>query len=97
MKRFKIYWFFRKLYDKYLRRKDESLIPEGMYCHRETRNDACPYWDYNPYKHEQDNGYCSYLAEGDWEYKGLSLLWDQCKECGINDNIDEEDLNENLG
>lgn len=23
----------------------------------------------------------------------VSLLWDQCKMCGINDDIDEEDLN----
>jgi hypothetical protein len=96
MKRFKIYWFFRKLYDKYLRKKDESLIPDGMYCHGQLVqdpdnpmikfcSDCCPYWSKNPYAQEQEDGYCSYLAEGDWEPTGTMLLWNQCKECGINE------------
>lgn len=101
MKRFKFYWFFRKLYDKYFKKIDKSLIPSGMYCHRKTiqdpnnsmvrlRPNRCPYWDTNPYTNDQDFGYCSLLAEGDWECKGLSL-WDQCKEyCGIND-FEEDD------
>ena len=39
---------------------------------------------------EQENGYCSYLERGDWEADHLSLLWDQCKECGI--NMDDENI-----
>lgn len=33
---------------------------------------------------EQENGYCSYLQKGDWDLS-LGLLWDQVKECGINE------------
>jgi hypothetical protein len=33
------------------------------------------------------DGYCKYLERGDWELEaGHSLLWDQCKACGIKDN-----------
>jgi hypothetical protein len=91
MKRFKLYWFFRKLYDKYLRKKDESLIPEGVYCHTHREQGLyCPYWDTNPYAPKQEFGYCSYLAEGDWESDKLSLLWDACKECGIREGLEDE-------
>jgi hypothetical protein len=86
MKRFKLYWFFRKLYDRYLRKKDESLIPKGVYCHTHGfRGLSCPYLDTNPYAHDQDFGYCSFLAMGDWESDKLGLLWDACKECNINE------------
>ncbi|MCK9441803.1 MAG: hypothetical protein M0Q13_10340 [Methanothrix sp.] len=58
----------------------------------------CPYLSLNPNKPNQMNGYCSFLEYGDWDSEisenipegfplsALSLLWDQCKECGINDN-----------
>ena len=29
-------------------------------------------------------GYCHYLKTGDWFDDGTLLLWDMCKECGIN-------------
>ena len=60
----------------------------------------CPYWSLNPDKPNQMNGYCSFLERGDWDVEipadipenfplsALSLLWDKCKECNIND--DEE-------
>lgn len=38
-------------------------------------------------KDHQENGYCAYLKEGDWEDKGTSLLWDKCKECGVKDSL----------
>lgn len=87
--------------------KDVSLIPSGPYCYDDR---TCPYWDSNPSKHEQENGYCHYIEKGDWELNGEmvlinqktgekmtpseigipgGLLFDQCKECGINDGIDE--------
>lgn len=87
MKRFKLYWFFRKIYDKFLRYKNKSLIPNGCYCYEGKMR--CPYWDNNPIAPNQENGYCSYLAMGDWECLYLSLLWDQCKECMINDEEEE--------
>lgn len=68
-------------------------IPFGEYCYEildvdlkgsvpriKTRN--CPFWSKNITKPEQENGYCSYLDQGDWE--GFGLLWDQVKECSIN-------------
>ena len=80
--------------------KDTSKIPNGIYCytwfnsnddngyfaHRNT----CPYWSMKSDQPEQENGYCSYLERGDWEADHLSLLWDQCKECGI--NMDDENI-----
>ncbi len=66
--------------------KNTEVIPEGLYCYSiigdETKR--CPYWDKNPDKPSQENGYCHFLGEGDWDCEGLSLLWDQCKECGEN-------------
>ena len=68
-----------------------SVIPPGPYCY--GRNDQgdrvlCPYWSSVPTAPEQEDGYCALLGRGDWEVKGLSLLWDQVKECGI--NLDNE-------
>lgn len=80
--------------------KDESVIPKGMYCYEGFRFDPetqklkvinlCPYWSRREDKPAQMNGYCSFLEAGDWEDEGLSLLWDQCKECGINEGEEAE-------
>lgn len=63
----------------------KQLIPEGNYCY--TRVDGkfkiCPFWDSFPQFPSQDNGYCHYMNKGDWQDKGIGLLWDQCKECGV--------------
>jgi hypothetical protein len=86
----------------------KRLIPKGYFC------DECPFHFIDKSKPIQENGYCSYLKKGDWDfnlehaeddvevttrhkdgtytsciekYKNLpstSLLWDDCKECGIN-------------
>lgn len=71
--------------------KSKEVIPEGLYCYErisENKIKLCPHWRINKDKPEQMNGYCSFLKKGDWEMGALSLLWDQCKECGI--NIGEE-------
>jgi len=64
-------------------KKDTSVIPEGMYCytHENGKQKNCPYWSRNKKYDKYCNGYCSYLEMGDWNYG--TLLWDQCKECGI--------------
>ena len=65
--------------------KDIKLIPKGVYCYTQ-KNDklyVCPYWSINKRRPYQDNGYCSFLKQGDWMV-GFGLLWDQIKECGIN-------------
>lgn len=73
----------RGKYAERCRKKDTSIIPIGMYCY--DKNGKCPYWDINKDKPSQENGYCHFLGEGDWESEHLSLLWDQCKECGENE------------
>lgn len=70
--------------------KNTDVIPKGFYCYSivDGEHDTCPYWDTSEDHRPQDNGYCHFLGEGDWDVEGLSLLWDQCKECG--ENLGEE-------
>jgi hypothetical protein len=67
----------------------EELIPEGMYCYNE--NGRCPFWWKDIDKPEQENGYCLYMKKGDQDLGG-GLLWDQCKECGVNESWELFDL-----
>lgn len=62
-------------------------IPKGSYCYdyRDGKEFRCPHWSKDTSKPEQENGYCSYLGMGDWDLGG-GLLWDQVKECGINED-----------
>ena len=40
----------------------------------------------------QSCGYCYYLGKGDFSFsKPTSILWDGCKECGMYEEISEED------
>ena len=40
---------------------------------------------------EQSSGYCYYLGKGDYSFISPTLLlWDGCKECGINEDLEEE-------
>jgi hypothetical protein len=78
--------------------KGESVIPKGCYCYSNIRmtkgktkeglpilkTDNCPYWDSNSEASAQMYGYCWFLGKGDWEEDGTFLLFDQCKECGVN-------------
>ena len=80
-----------------------EAIPTGSYCYRRgptyTNKDGhtipsvipCPFWAADPNKPDQQYGYCAHLKAGDWEEDGTLLLWDQCKECGVNDP-DPDDL-----
>jgi hypothetical protein len=88
--------FWCRYYDKSKKEQIESLIPKGLYCYNpleypnkqngyKFKIKRCPYWSINDKQHSQDNGFCSYLNKGDWEENGTSLLWDQVKECGINE------------
>ena len=67
---------------------DESKIPNGMYCYDD--NGICPYWSLREDKPYQDNGYCAFMKEGDWDIDGVGLLWDQVKECGVNEDWDND-------
>jgi hypothetical protein len=73
--------------------KNEKFIPPGLYCYHLISGPdekmcfktlVCPYWGKRLDKPEQESGYCHFLGKGDWEKDGTFLLWDQCKECGIN-------------
>jgi len=70
--------------------KKKNRIPKGIYCYDE--NGICPFWSIREDKEEMENGYCSYLECGDWENRLTSLLWDQVKECGINDEMEGWDV-----
>jgi hypothetical protein len=61
--------------------KDISVIPQGFYCYDDKG--VCPYWS-----RRDEGGYCAYLEKGDWQIEG-GLLWDQVKECGIDDEFIE--------
>lgn len=71
---------------QHVRDNPEKFIPKGFYCHGRIKPELelCPFWDCDNTKLEQDNGYCHYLKQGDWEMDWISLLWDMCKECDIN-------------
>lgn len=75
-------------------KKNKDLIPNGIYCYSYNKrlgfSQTCPYWYIMIDKPEQENGYCAYMEEGDWENKVLSLIWDQCKECG--ENFEEHEI-----
>ena len=74
---------------KYTEKEAIDAIPEKtVYCYTRDKNNKCilcPFWEHIKDKEEQEDGYCHYLNRGDWELPGLGLLWDQVKECNIND------------
>jgi hypothetical protein len=44
------------------------LIPKGLYCYyrHENLKINCPFWSKDSTKPKQENGYCSWLGQGDW-------------------------------
>lgn len=67
-----------------------ALIPRGAYCYTSEGDTLkhCPFWNKIVDFPSQDNGYCHYMKEGDWQ-RGLGLLWDSCKCCGVNENDED--------
>lgn len=39
----------------------------------------------NIFGHFNDSQIKALIPKGDWQEDGTMLLWDQCKECGINE------------
>ena len=73
-----------------------DYIPKDtIYCYTPTEQKykvkRCPFWSKESQliKCNQDNGYCYLIKKGDWQ-DGFSILWDSCKECGLNDDYDED-------
>lgn len=73
----------------------KGLIPHSDYCYKwlETPSPennyrgkvkTCPFYDKMQNLPAQSNGYCHYLQAGDFTENGTHLLFDMCKECGIN-------------
>jgi hypothetical protein len=73
---------------------DSLEIPKGFYCY--DGNGTCPFWSLNSEREEQNNGYCSYLKEGDWDVEEMGLLWNKVKLCSINEYTEEELLEEEI-
>ena len=74
--------------------KDTSVIPTGCYCY--DNKGVCPYWSCEKVYEGIDwlkmrptyYGKCSFLNISD--HKETLSLFDQVKECGINDSWDDE-------
>lgn len=66
--------------------------PEGTVA-QVPETARCPHWKHVGSKGRQRDGYCRLLKAGDWmpHPRGTMLLWDQVKECGINQDMHEED------
>lgn len=69
--------------------RGDAHVPHGAYCYQGST--VCPYWALVPELPNGLNGYCSKMRSGDWEGEGLSLIWDQIKECGIAEDVLAED------
>jgi len=73
---------------------DESVIPKGIYCYTYDENGKtimCPYWSSRENEYGDLIGCCAYLDTDDEKEEGISLLFDQCKECSINEDLDDLD------
>lgn len=87
-------WFHKTLTIWRIGWKVYKAIPRGDYCYRIIKHMPggsfitwdCPMWSMRPDKPHQENGYCLWLGKGDWEENEPTLLWDQCKECGLKYN-----------
>ena len=64
------------------------------------KTQTCPFWDTNEEKGDQECGYCHLIGKGDWDLNEettseidipFGLLWDQVKECGLNDEWDDDE------
>jgi len=76
------------------------VVPKGVYCYKIRkidydntlsdgkpiiRTNRCPYWSWDRRYPDEDVGYCKYLNLSDRDENSNGLIWDQIKECGVND------------
>lgn len=61
---------------------DHPEIPPGCYCYTyvDDKRVLCPHW-----KKTEAGATCQLLQLNSVEYEPHNLIWDQVKECGIND------------
>jgi len=72
-------------------------IPHGMYCYKvlevlkdedgrpRLKTKVCPHWQAT-----ENGARCNLINEEHHEYCPWHLVWDQVKECGINEDRDED-------
>jgi Fe-S-cluster containining protein len=84
------YLYFRVV-DREMYKHPERYIPKDtMYCYDTEPGHSfktfrrCPFHRRFDFLPEQENGYCYFLNKSDVDLDGWGLLWDECKECGIN-------------
>ena len=65
-------------------------IPAGIYCY--AGKHVCPYWGLDKQKPNHENGTCSFLHAADGDDGEDHLLWDQVKLCGINDELEDDEM-----
>lgn len=84
---------------------DLTKIPSGPYCYHGSRAPGdntykiCPFWELRTIEHGEFKGetfgYCLLIKMGDFSHKENDettlLLKDQCKECGINNDYEEDE------
>jgi len=81
---------FRQIYNK-------IVIPKGDYCYKLKeviypedgskpilKTKRCPYWCWDERFPNDEVGYCKLLQIGDRDGNSGGLLFDQVKECGVN-------------
>lgn len=52
----------------------------------------CPFLRFDKNHHYQENGICEAFRMRDSEGTSGGLLWDMVKECGVKDELSEEEL-----
>jgi hypothetical protein len=84
-----------------------TAVPEGYRCYGWKEGGFirsgfldCLFWHLNSNHRKYENGYCSLLEKGDWDFNhDDSFLWDKYKECGIkipNVNVTQDEKDEFL-
>lgn len=71
-----------------IKKEDKEKIPNGIYCYSYDENGkykTCPFWNLI----EEGVGECKLLKISD--KKETISLFDQVKECNINDDFNEEE------
>jgi hypothetical protein len=79
-------WLYFRIKNRELFVDPKLYVPFGtFYCYDE--NGKCPFHTYVDFLPKQENGYCYLMNKTDVELHNQGLLWDECKECGINYDV----------
>lgn len=76
----------------------DVAYPDGIGKPPRIKHAACPFYRKRTDWPEQADGYCRFLKAGDstkgrdrnGNPRSTMLLWDQVKECGVNDDLELE-------